>query len=74
MELVLKYAPNWKAVAKDLGFSDKRVECIESDYQQPERCLHVTIWKWLHNKKWKSKDEKPTIDNLKAVLEKVSLA
>ena len=67
MELVLKYAPNWKAVAKDLGFSDKRVERIESDYQQSERCLHVTIWKWLHNKKRKGNDEEPSIDNLKTV-------
>ena len=76
MDLVLKHAPNWKAVAKDLGFSDKRVERIESDYLQPERCLHVTIWKWLHNYKWKSDDKipRPTFDNLKTVMENVSLA
>ena len=75
MDLVLKHVPNWKAVAKDLGFSDKRVERIESDYLQPERCLHVIIWKWLHNKKWKSDDKipRPTVDNLKTVMENVSL-
>ena len=32
IDLVLKHAPQWKAVARDLGFSDNRVERIKSDY------------------------------------------
>ena len=47
IDLVLKHAPQW--VARKLGFSDKRVERIESDYLEPERWVHVIIWKWLHN-------------------------
>ena len=45
MDLVLKHAPNWKAVAKDLGFSDKRVEHIESDYTYSQRdaCISPSI-------------------------------
>ena len=74
LDLVLKHAPHWKAVARDLEFSDKRVERIESDYLEPERCLHVIIWKWLHNNKWKSNDKipRPSVDNLKTVMENVS--
>ena len=75
LDLVLQYAPNWKVIAKDLGFSDKRVERIESDYPEPERCLYAIIWKWLHNNKWKKSEDKipkPNIDNLKTVLENIS--
>ena len=74
LDLVLKHAPHWKVVARDLGFSDKRVERVESDYLEPERCLHVIIWKWLHNSKWKSNDKipRPSVDNLKTVMENVS--
>ena len=76
IDLVLKHAPQWKAVARVLGFSDKRVECIESDYLEPERCLHVIIWKWLHNNKWKSAsdDKIPIVDKLKTVIKNVSHA
>ena len=74
MDLVLKQVPNWKVVAKDLKFSDERVKRIESDYLQPERCLYATIWKWVHNNKWEKNDEipKPTVDNLKRVMENIS--
>ena len=70
---MLKHAPQWQAVARDLGFSDKRVECIESDYLEQERCLHVTIWKWLHNNKWKSNDKipRPSVDILKTVMKNI---
>ena len=70
VDLVLKHAPQRKAVARDLGFSDKRVERIESDYLEPERCLHVIIWKWLHNNKGKSDDK--NVDSLKTVMENIS--
>ena len=70
INLVLKHAPQWKAVARDLGFSDKRVERIESDYLEPERYLRVIIWKWLHNNKGKSNDKIPrlSVNNLKTVI------
>ena len=76
IDLVLKHAPQWQAVARDLGFRDKRVECIESDYLERERCLHVTVWKWLHNNKWKSNDKipRPSVDNLKTVMKNISHA
>ena len=72
IDLVLKHAPHWKAVARDLGFSDKRVERIESDYLEPERCLYVIIWKWLHNSKDKSPEFKRSMDNLKTVMANIS--
>ena len=53
MSLVQKHIQNWKAIAKRLGFNEKKVKRIESNYVQPERCLHATIWKWWHNNKWK---------------------
>ena len=74
IDLVLKHAPQWKAVARDLGFSAIRVEHIESDYLELEitrgRYLHVIIWKWLHSK-WKSDDEipSPSVDNPKTMIE-----
>ena len=59
-------------MARDLGFSDKRVERIESDYPEPERCLHeiVVIWKWLHKNKGKSDDK--NVNNLKTMMENIS--
>ena len=69
---MLKHAPQWQAVARDLGFSGNRVECVESDYIYLElkRCLHVIIWKWLHSK-WKSNDG-PGVNNPRTVIENVS--
>ena len=74
IDFMLKHAPQWKAVARDLGFCDKRVERIESDYLEPERCLYVIIWKWLHNNKWIPNDKipRPSMDNLKTVMENIS--
>lgn len=77
MDLVLKYAPKWKTVATELGLRKERIECIESYHGLPERCLEVTIWKWVHSYKQKGERDKamtppPSFESLKSVIKKIS--